>query len=189
MFYNDKRSLIYAYMKLLNIKFFRTKFLYISLAILGVLLIVFITIIFTKKTQPSPAPDEQNNIVLEDSDTTAGNEVVKGSTAKTAKPSVQNTGLCKPLYATAKKDDNYKGILVNWKTCDSPIFQFYKVVRSVSNPSPSYPNDPVVSSSSNKSYANFIDKTVAPNMKYYYRVCTVEKINKITCGNVVSVTY
>ena len=116
---------------------------------------------------------------------------VQSPTADAVKPkqsTQQKSATCKPSVS-AKKDNTYKGILVNWTTCSSEDFQFYKVVRSTLNHNPSFPNDPVVSSSANRSYANFIDKTVAPNNTYYYRVCTVEKINRIACSNVVSVAY
>ena len=74
-------------------------------------------------------------------------------------------------------------------TCSNEDFQFYKVVRSASNTNPSYPNDPVIASSSNRSYSNYIDKTVAPTRTYHYKVCAVQRLNKISCGNKVSVTY
>ncbi len=99
-----------------------------------------------------------------------------------------STGECKP-YLTGKKEMSYKGILLNWSTCSNDNFQFYKVIRSTINPNPSYPNDPVVASSSNRSYSNYIDKTVAPTRTYNYRVCAVQRLNKISCGNTISVTY
>ena len=112
----------------------------------------------------------------------------KTTTTTAPKTTAPVTGECKP-YLTGKKSSAYKGILLNWSTCSNENFQFYKVVRSTVNPNPSYPNDPVITSSSNRSYANYIDKTVAPTRTYYYKVCAVQRLNKISCGNKVSVTY
>ncbi|MBN2096322.1 FecR domain-containing protein [Candidatus Peregrinibacteria bacterium] len=112
------------------------------------------------------------------------------ATTKTPTPSTPppSAGTCQP-YLTGKKDSTYKAIILNWSTCSSEDFQFYKVVRSTLNPNPSYPADPVITSSSNRNYSNYIDKTVAPSRTYYYRVCVVQRLNKISCGNKISVTY
>jgi hypothetical protein len=175
-------------MKPLNMKLLKAKFLQISLPLFAVLLVIFLSIIFIKKNQESVTPP------VTGVDSNAGNTDTSNPTttnnpsATPDKAAVQNTSTCKP-YVTAKKDDHYKGILVDWTTCASKEFQLYKVIRSVTNSSPSYPNDPTVSTSSNRSEANFVDKLVAPNMKYYYRVCVIEPINNVRCGNVVSVTY
>ncbi len=131
--------------------------------------------------------------IVEENDTTT--EVKKAVSSpitikKTTVPATTSipTSGCKP-YLTAKKNNTYKGILLNWAPCRNSDFQFYKIVRSTINTNPIYPNDPVVSSSSNQSYSNFIDKTVASNRTYYYRVCVVQRLNKTTCGNKVSVAY
>jgi len=97
-------------------------------------------------------------------------------------------GTCSPSL-TAYKDSAFSAILLSWTTCQNEDFQYYKIVKSSINPNPSYPGDPVVVSSSNRSTANFIDKTVSPRTTFYYRACAVQKINKFTCGNIVSVTY
>ena len=112
----------------------------------------------------------------------------KTTITTTPKTTAPVTGECKP-YLTGKKSAAYKGILLNWSTCSNEDFQFYKVVRSTVNTNPSYPNDPVITSSSNRSYSNYIDKTVAPTRTYYYKVCAVQRLNKISCGNKVSVAY
>ncbi len=99
-----------------------------------------------------------------------------------------SAGACQP-YLTGKKDSTYKAIILNWTPCTNDDFQFYKVVRSTLNANPGYPADPVITSSSNRSYSNYIDKTVAPTRTYHYRVCVVQRLNKISCGNKISVTY
>jgi len=120
--------------------------------------------------------------------TSSATKNTNAGATSTSKTTQTQTGSCKPSL-WVKKAATYNGIFVNWTTCKSDDFQFYKVVRSSINKNPSYPNDPVVSSSSNRSYANFIDKTVAFGMTYYYRVCVVERLGKVTCSNVASVTY
>lgn len=95
---------------------------------------------------------------------------------------------CTP-FLTARKDNTYRGILLNWTPCNSDDFQFYKLVKSTLNTSPSFPSDTVILSSSNKSQTNAIDQTVAPNRTYYYRVCVVLRLNKLSCGNVASASY
>ncbi len=119
--------------------------------------------------------------------------------AKTPSPSIPKTpsvttpptsshDSCKP-YLSAKKDNTFKGIRLSWTTCPSDEFQFYKIIRSTLNSYPDYPNDPVVSSSSNKHYANYIDQNVIRSRTYYYRACVVERLGSVSCGNVVSVVY
>ncbi len=108
--------------------------------------------------------------------------------AKTPPVKTTSTGLCRP-YLTAKKDSTYKGNLLYWNKCNSDDFQFYKVVKSSQNTNPVYPGDTVITSSSNSSLTNTIDKTVAPNRTYYYRVCVVHRLAKVTCGNAAKVNY
>jgi len=140
--------------------------------------------------------DEKYNYIAGGSATSTQTTNGTSSTAKstnagstsTSKTIQYRTGSCKP-FVWVKRAPTYNGIFVNWTTCNSDDFQFYKVVRSSINKSPYYPNDPVVSSSSNRSYANFIDKTVAFGTTYYYRVCVGERIERVTCSNVASVTY
>jgi hypothetical protein len=108
------------------------------------------------------------------------------STAVTTTPT--STGSCYPGLS-GKKLQTPQGISLAWTPCTSDNFQFYKLVKSSLNSNPSYPNDPVAMSSSNKNASSFIDKTVAPHTTYYYRVCVIERLGKVTCGNTVSVTY
>jgi len=113
-------------------------------------------------------------------------KVIKPTTVtKTTTPSSSD---CRPGLS-ARKSQELRAILLDWSTCSNEDFQFYKVVRSISNLNPSYPNDSVISSSSNRSFANFVDKVVAPNETYNYRVCVVHRVQKVTCGNVVSITF
>jgi hypothetical protein len=108
------------------------------------------------------------------------------STAVTNVPA--SAGSCYPGLS-AKKSQMPQGILLAWTSCASDNFQFYKLVKSSLNSSPGYPDDPVAMSSSDKNESSFIDKTVVRATTYYYRVCVLERLGKVTCGNTVSITY
>jgi hypothetical protein len=125
-----------------------------------------------------------------DTETEAGDSETETETAATPQGSSQYAGeKCYPQLS-GQKDTKFNGILLNWTTCENlGEFQFYKVVRSQTNTNPSYPNDYVVFSTPNKSASNTIDKTVARATTYHYRVCAVQPVNKISCGNSVSITY
>jgi len=120
--------------------------------------------------------------------TTTPSDTAPATKTTTSSTPPSSAGTCQP-YLTGKKDNTYKAIILNWSACSDEDFQFYKVVRSTLNSNPSYPADPVVTSSSNRSYSNYIDKTVAPSRTYYYRVCVVHRLNKVSCGNKITVTY
>ena len=108
---------------------------------------------------------------------------------KVASPaSAPSGGLCYPSIS-GRKDERMNAILINWTVCNSGDFQYYKIVKSTKNPNPSYPNDPVALSSPNKNLTNFVDKTVSRASTYYYRACAVQGLEKVGCGNVISVTY
>lgn len=132
--------------------------------------------------------DAEDEIGEEVTENTITKTVTSTPTKTVSIPKTTYTGGCKP-FLTAKKASAYNAIQLNWSICTNDDFQFYKLVRSTLNSSPSYPNDSAVTSSSNRSYSSFLDKTVAPARTYYYRVCVVQRLNKVTCGNVVSATY
>ena len=95
---------------------------------------------------------------------------------------------CQPGLS-GEKSDQYRAILLNWHTCPNDDFQYYKVVKSSLNTDPSYPNDDVILSTANRNRANFIDKVVASGTTYHYRVCVVQRLNNISCGNSISISY
>ena len=109
--------------------------------------------------------------------------------ATTTKPSTEFvSGTCS-TGLSGRKDSKLNAIVLNWSPCDSDNFQFYKLVKSSKNPSPTYPADPVAFSSSNKNAANFVDKTVAARTTYYYRMCVIQRLGAVNCSNVASVSY
>lgn len=117
--------------------------------------------------------------------TTKPNTTTTTTTTTTTKiPAPTYTaGSCKP-YLSLKRGLNNMGIQLNWSLCKSTDFQFYKVVRSTTNATPSYPSTPALVTSSNSNFGSYLDKNIALGQTYYYRVCVVERLNQIGCGNV-----
>lgn len=110
------------------------------------------------------------------------------TTATTAPATKPSSGGCYPNLS-AKKLQMPAAIQLAWTKCDSEDFQFYKLVKSATNSNPNFPSDGVILSSTNNSVTSYLDQTVAKNMTYYYRVCVVQRLNKITCSNVASMAY
>ena len=111
------------------------------------------------------------------------------ATTVSAPATTSSVSSCYPSLS-GKKDQKFSGIVLSWTKCtNEDDFQFYKVVKSQTNATPSYPSDSVVISSANPGTTSGLDKTVARAMTYYYRVCVVQRLNKITCGNAISVSY
>ena len=147
----------------------------------------------TEESEESEA-GETSSSTQEETKTAASNNTeskttTTTTTTATSKPSTSfvsgncNTGL------SAYKDEKLNAIVLNWSPCDSDNFQFYKLVKSSKNTSPSYPADPVAFSSSNKNAANFVDKTVAARTTYYYRLCVVQRLGAVNCSNVASASF
>lgn len=111
------------------------------------------------------------------------------TTTTTTRPSTEFvTGKCS-TGLSGKKDTKLNAIVLYWSPCASDDFQFYKLVKSTRNPSPSYPADNVAYSSTNKNAANFVDRTVAARTTYYYRMCVIQRLGAVNCSNVASVSF
>lgn len=135
--------------------------------------------------------DEESTDNKEENGTTTSAPAKTTTTTTTTKSTTSTStysGGCKP-WISGRKESKFNGIVLSWSTCKNSDFQFYKLVRSNLTSSPSYPANSAIFSSSNRSAASFIDKTVAPATTYYYRVCVVQRLNKVSCGNVVKVSY
>jgi len=152
---------------------------------------------FTRESDPAEDMngDETMETITEDGEEVSNPAPANGNTAapaaapaKTTTSTPTYTGTCSPSIS-GSKDNKLNAIVVNWSTCQSDDFQFYKIVKSSKNPNPSYPADPIVVSSSNKDLSNHVDKTVTRSTTYYYRACVVQRLGKVNCGNVVGVTF
>jgi len=139
---------------------------------------------FEMAAAPEVAPEEDSTATATSKPSSA--PVAKKPTLATTKPapaSATTTGSCKPSLGV-KRGLTGQGIQLNWTTCKNDDFQFYKVVRSTTNPSPSYPSTPALVTSSNRTFGSYWDKNLAFGTTYYYRVCVVERLNQVGCGNV-----
>ena len=157
-------------------------------------------VIITSVFSYNKGPEEENTpeTVMEESDAPENGDAMEQASDEAVpapannavtKPAPQSySGSCAP-YISGSKDVKLNAIAINWTPCDNDEFQFYKIVKSSKNPNPSYPDDPVVVSSSNKNLTNHIDRTVTRATTYYYRACVVQRLGKVNCGNVVSVTF
>lgn len=135
--------------------------------------------IMKKEVTASAAPTTVKSTTTKSTSTT---------TTTTKSTSTYSAGTCTPSLS-AKKAYSFGGILLNWTKCNNESFQFYKVLRSSTNSYPSYPAGPVVLSTSNRSNTSYLDKNVVKYRPYYYRACALERLGKVSCGNVVSITY
>ncbi|MBU0577347.1 hypothetical protein KJ742_02130 [Patescibacteria group bacterium] len=138
-------------------------------------------------------PHEEILIDENEEETNEENAVTTPTTTTTTAteepaPATVSSSACYPSLS-GKKDTRYNGIILNWTTCSNEDFQFYKLVKSSLNSNPSYPSDPVILSSSNRSASSYIDQTVTRATTYYYKVCVVQRLNNVSCSNVVSVSY
>jgi len=168
--------------------------------ILGVIIIILaiVLIIVLKSDKKSEIPfvlDGEDGVTLDE--TTPADEGITDTVVKTTTTTASDsgvttlptvTGSCKPTLS-GKKVMNPSGISLYWNPCSSDDFQFYKLVKSATNPSPSYPSDPVVMSSSNHNASNYLDKTVASNKTYYYTLCVIQRLGKVSCSNKIAVSY
>jgi hypothetical protein len=141
---------------------------------------------------PSVAPTEESPIVesvtatdgTKISATTKPTPPKTGATpTKTVTKTTPTVGDCKPSLSL-KRGLGGMGIQLNWTTCKNDDFQFYKVIRSTTNPALSYPSTPALVSSNNRFFGAYLDKNLAIGTTYYYRVCVVERLNQVGCGNV-----
>lgn len=88
------------------------------------------------------------------------------------------------LSAQIKAD----GVYLSWTRNNDNDFKYYKVVRSQTNPAPTYPADGYLKAASRDELA-YVDTTVKSSSTgtYYYSVCTVDQANQVTRSNVIKV--
>jgi FecR protein len=139
------------------------------------------------QAQPSATPSSPTPAPSAPSTPSTPHPSTSPSPAKTQTAPYTSTASCKPNL-TIKSGFNGLGFQLNWSTCDSADFQYYKLVRSTNNPNLSFPSTPALVTSSNKFFGAYLDRGLAIGQTYYYRVCVVERLSKVGCGNVVKRT-
>lgn len=75
----------------------------------------------------------------------------------------------------------------SWNSYAPEGFNYYKVVRSTTNPDPVYPDDGYIQVTSDPDFTFYTDKEV-PNGVSYYRVCSIVSPDRF-CSNVVMIEY
>ncbi|MBU1167630.1 hypothetical protein KKC60_04455 [Patescibacteria group bacterium] len=103
----------------------------------------------------------------------------------TAENTSSETALTAPtLSATA--DQN--GVDLSWTKNTESNFKYYKVVRSQTDSSPTYPEDGYIAVKT-KDQITYTDEDVTTSSSgtYYYRICSVNTAGSVYCGNTVPV--
>ena len=89
-------------------------------------------------------------------------------------------------------DFNFTAILDNgavhmkWTPYVTEGFNYYKVVRSNSNPNPVYPDDGYIKYSGETGFASYVDYDT-PQGTSYYRICSIASPNRY-CSKVITIT-
>jgi len=91
--------------------------------------------------------------------------------------------LYEALNFTATLSTDGSSVKTNWDAYAPAGFNYYKVVRSTTNPDPVYPDDSYIKAISDSNTTTHIDNSV-PSGKVYYRVCSIVKPNRY-CSSVV----
>ncbi len=88
------------------------------------------------------------------------------------------------LSAQVKAD----GVYLSWTKNNDLDFIYYKVVRSQTNPAPTYPADGYIKAAS-RDELSYVDTEVKATSTgtYYYSVCTVDQAKQVTRSNVIKV--
>jgi len=95
---------------------------------------------------------------------------------------------CTPDFS-AEKSKVLRGIILRWDTCPDEDFQLYKLVRSNIDPIPSYLENNVIYSSSNKDAGSYVDSNLVSGTDYYYRICAFKRLEKPSCSAVAMKTF
>ncbi len=92
--------------------------------------------------------------------------------------------LVNELYFEVQVTDDNK-VELRWNKYIPKNFNYYKVIRSQTNPNPVYPDDGYIKYSSDPNYTYYLD-TKPPEGKVYYRVCSIAKPDRY-CSETLSV--
>lgn len=105
-----------------------------------------------------------------------GEEGIKEETEEITEPQEEITLLC-------SIEDSQ--VLLNWSASQSANFKYYKVVRSNSNPTPSYPADGYIAVLVDRLMTEYVDKAPKEGTNYY-RITVVKsddsKVNSNVCA-------
>lgn len=102
-------------------------------------------------------------------------------TIKEVKVYYQVAVLATPIELTAETQTD--GVHLSWNESTGATFQYYKVVRSETNPDLKYPDDGYIARK-DKGQESYVDTDASADKTYYYRVCEVMSGEKVFCSNV-----
>ena len=74
-------------------------------------------------------------------------------------------------------------VRLNWTRNTDDDFKFYKIVKSTLNNLPAYPDQDAIFSTDDVDELSF-KETIDLQSNHYYRLCTVNTKNDISCGNI-----
>lgn len=79
-------------------------------------------------------------------------------------------------------------VTLSWTKRGAYAFQNYKIIRSETDENPFYPKTAAIVTLADRLVTGFTDATSQQNKTYYYRVCSADTNEAVTCGNVLKVT-
>ncbi len=132
-------------------------------------------------TTPTPAP-----VTTTQPKTTTAPKPAPKPAPETLIPHEGYNETVKELVLTAAKLDS--GVSLRWTASTSAAFQGYRVVRSLDNPTPYFPQDSYIRAAAERTNVSYVDAGAAKGKTYTYRVCAVIKNGVPTCGNVVKIS-
>ncbi len=99
---------------------------------------------------------------------------------------VSKASVCTPKLTG---EESLDGFSLKWTHCLGEDFQFYKLIRSTLDSTPTYAENDVVYTENNPANASYFDRDFGQfGTKYYYRVCAIRPVNEAHCSNTVSFT-
>ncbi len=130
--------------------------------------------VFTKKVNLKMGKNVYEIVV-----TTTANKTVSKTITVTR---VENT---KPDSISLTGSANSSGNHLSWGKSDDADFSFYKVLRSTTDSTPTYPTNNYVAVSNRESTA-YTDYYVTKDVTYYYRIAIVDKAGQVGYSNIIS---
>jgi len=128
---------------------------------------------------------QAENVASTSTDTTSSRQEECSNVIQITAQTDSDTSLVAPtLSATADSD----GVGLSWTKNTESNFKYYKVVRSQTDSTPTYPEDSYIAVKSQDTIT-YTDSEVTSTTSgtYYYRICSVSTGGSVYCGNVVTV--
>lgn len=102
-------------------------------------------------------------------------------------PSINGTQYVADELAITNVFVDERGVTLTWNARTTPNFVSYKIVRSSSTRTPTYPKDGAIATITNRDRTSYIDTNIRRGTEYTYRVCAVEQGGPVVCANEVRI--